>query len=190
MKDFRNELLELLLSHSTEFVDINHLTDKFCGEGSIYTEEKSKSRLKVNLILRELAKMDWINLYPTGGLSTAHSFNQNSGQREFLHDQPVKARLTTHGEVEYKKSKQDTTPQVQNVQNIGTNYGNASQSHNSSDTFLQAFQPTINPPTAPTTPATKDGIISSVGKWIFKNIIVVIIVTIISAFIIYKLGWN
>ena len=134
--------------------------------------------------------MNWINLYPNGGLSTAHTYNQNIGQREFLHEEPIKARLTTHGEVEYKKSKQDTSSQVHTVQNIGTNYGNASQSHNSSDTFLQAFQPTINPPTAPTTDATKQGIITSAGKWIFKNIIIVIIVTIISAFIIYKLGWN
>jgi hypothetical protein len=190
MKEFRKELLELLISHSGEFVDITHLTNKYCGENYFDTEEKCNCRLNVNTILRELALMNWINLSPKSGISTMYSRNQETGIDEFTNDNPVKARLTTHGELEYKKSKQDTTPHVQNVQNIGTNYGNASQSSNSSDTFLQAFQPTINPPIVPTTEATKQCTITSAGKWILKNIIVVIIVTVISAFIIYRLGWN
>ncbi len=190
MQEFKKELLDLLLSHSGEFVDITHLTNKYCGENDFYTEEKCNCRLNINTILRELALMNWINLSPKSGISTMYSRNQETGIDEFINNNPVKARLTTPGEVGYKNSKQDITPHVQNVQNIGTNYGNASQSSNSSDTFLQAFQPTINPPIVPTTPATKDGIMTSIGKWIFKNIIVVIIVTIISAYIIYKLGWN
>ena len=36
MKDFRNELLEDLLAHSGEFIDIKYLTDKYCGEDNTF----------------------------------------------------------------------------------------------------------------------------------------------------------
>jgi Mn-dependent DtxR family transcriptional regulator len=92
----------------------------------------------------------------------------------FLHD------TSFEGEKEESRS-------VQNIQNIETNYGIASQS---SETSLRDFQPTINPPVQPAKADAKEGIMTSVGKFIFKNIIVVIIVGVILAFIVWKLGWN
>lgn len=39
-------------------------------------------------------------------------------------------------------------------------------------------------------PTPKEGIITSIGKFILKNIIAVIFVTLLCAYIIWKLGWN
>ena len=115
MKDFRNELLEDLLAHSGEFIDIKYLTDKYCGEDNTFPPDDQsliKCRLNVNLILRELTEMKWILLQPQWGLSSSHMLNHDTNRRYFTHEQPVKARLTTLGEVEYKKSKQSTHQQT------------------------------------------------------------------------------
>ena len=189
MKEFRTELLELLISHYGEFISINYLTDKYCGEGSLYTEGKCKKRLSANLVLRELAGMNWINLYPDGGLSTAHAYNQNSSLREFIQDEPIKARLTTYGEVEYKKTKQDNASQVHNVQNIRTNYGIAAQSSDLKN-LQAAFHPIATPQIVQNIATPKQGIITSIGKWVLDNIIGVIIAGLILGFLIYILGWN
>jgi len=109
MKDFRNELLEDLLTHSGEFIDIKYLLDKYCGEDNTFEptdQSLIKCRLNINLVLRELKEMKWILLQPQWGLSSSHMLDHSTNRRYFTHEQSVKARLTTHGEIEYKKSKQ------------------------------------------------------------------------------------
>lgn len=115
MKDFRDELLEDLLAHSGEFIDIKYLTDKYCGEDTTFAPDDQsliKCRLNINLVLRELVEMKWILLQPQWGLSASHKLNHDTNRRYFTHEQLVKARLTTLGEVEYKKSKQLSNPQT------------------------------------------------------------------------------
>lgn len=121
MKDFRNELLEDLLAHSGEFIDIKYLTDKYCGqEDTFHYQDETivRCRLKLNLVLRELKDMGWIMLYPQGGMSTAHTYNRELDKRQFIIDEPLKARMTTQGEIEYKKSKQIPLPQTYNDNSI------------------------------------------------------------------------
>ena len=115
MKDFRDDLLELLIANVGEFIDIQPLVDKYCGEGNIFDnhdDTKIKCRLNINLHLRELKEMGWINMTSQGGLSTAHSFNHDIGKRQFILDHQVKVRMTTKGEIEYKKSKQIDEPRI------------------------------------------------------------------------------
>ena len=124
MKDFRDELLELLLANVGEFIDIQPMVDKYCGEGNIFDngdDTKIKCRLNINLHLRELKEMGWINMTTQGGLSTGHSFNQDIGKRQFIIDHQVKVRMTTKGEIEYKKSKQIGEPRIyhDNSINVG-----------------------------------------------------------------------
>lgn len=116
MRDFRNELLEDLLANSGEFIEIKYLTDKYCGtqtEFDPHDTDISQCRLSINRVLRELKEMKWIDLYPSGGMSTAHSVNQAMGKRQFINDIPVKVRMTTQGEIKYKKTRQKQQPTYQ-----------------------------------------------------------------------------
>lgn len=182
MKEFRDELLELLLKNSGEFISIKKLTDKYCGEDGLCSEEMLSKRLNVNLILRELVTMNWIDLAPRGGLSTTHTYNSNTRQQEFINDKPVRARLNTYGEIEYKKSQYLGIPQVQNVQNIGANYGIANQLPELKDSQIN-----INQSQGENHP--KQNLTMSLWKWLFKHVIEIVI-GLIAAFLIYKLGWN
>lgn len=113
MKGFKDELLEDLLNHSGEFVDIKYLTDKHCGEDNTFEpadQRLIKCRLNINLVLGELKEMKWILIQPQWGLSSSHMLNQDTNRRYFTHEQPVKVRLTTQGEIEYKKMKQTAQP--------------------------------------------------------------------------------
>lgn len=124
MKDFRNDLLELLLEHSGEYVDIMPLIEKHFGD--IYTFEQEndyapKSRGKINDLLRELTEMKWINTIPPGGLSRSHHMNQQTMKREFIFDYSVKAKMTTKGEIEYKKAKKEEEPANPSI-HVGGNF--------------------------------------------------------------------
>jgi hypothetical protein len=190
MKAFRDELLELLVDNVGEFIEVSPLVDKYCGQGSTFDdgdETKIRCRQAINLHLRELKDLGWINLTPQNGLSTAHSMNHDIGKRQFSLDYAINARMTTKGEIEYKKSKQEQAPT--NTQNIGVNYGIASQSSDLRD-LQAAFQPITTPHTVQNIATPKQGIMTSIGKWILDNIIGVIIAGLILGFIIYKLGWS
>ena len=115
MKEFRDELLEELLAKSGEFIDIEHLLIKYCGEDRTFEPNDQtliKCRLKMNLVLAELKKMEWILLDPQWGFSSSHKLDQYSNRRYYTLEMPVRVRLTTHGEIEYKKSKQSSQPQT------------------------------------------------------------------------------
>lgn len=192
MKDFRDELLKLLLDNVGEFVDITHLVDKYCGEGNTFDDgddTKIKCRLNINLHLRELKDLGWINMTTQGGLSASHKMNHDIGKRQFTLDYPVKVRMTTNGEIGYKAMIKQETPSVTNIQTIGVSNGIAAQQFDLKN-LDAAFQPTTNPPIVQNTEAAKHGIITSIGKWILNHIVAVIIAGLILAFIIYKLGWN
>jgi hypothetical protein len=181
MKIFRDQLLELLLANVGEFVDLTTLIDKHCGVGNTFDNDddtKIKCRLNVNLHLRELRDLGWINLNPQNGLSTSHSMNHEVGKRQFTLDYPVKARMTTKGEFEYKRTKRES--ETSNIQNIGVNYGIAAQ----------VSQLMTTPQIIKTTEESHKGTLTSIGKWMLNNIVAVIIAGLILAFIIYKLGWN
>ena len=108
MVDFRNELLEMLLSQSGKFVDIHSLIVKHCGADTTFEPDDQtliSCRLNINLILRELKEMGWILIQPEWGISSSHMLNQQTGRRYFTHAMQVKARLTTKGEIEYKNMK-------------------------------------------------------------------------------------
>lgn len=126
MSAFRNELLEMLLAHSGQFIDIQDLINKYCGSDTTFAPEDHtliRCRLHLNLILRELKNMEWILLSPQWGMSSAHMLNHETGRRYFIHDQRVQARLTTKGELEYKQSKYMEQVKGQSVTVTGDNKG-------------------------------------------------------------------
>ena len=139
MKDFRDELLEVLVAKPAEFIDIKYLTDKYCGEDNTFEvgdETKSRSRLRANMILRELKEMGWINMQPQGGMSTASGYNHALNKRQFLMDEPVRARLTTHGEIEYKRFKKGDEPQPKGINITGDVIGSMVGSQSLEQAFI------------------------------------------------------
>jgi len=190
MKDFRDELLKLLLDNVGEFVDITHLVDKYCGEGNTFDdgdETKVRCRLNINLHLRELKELGWIN--STGELSTGHHMNHQIGKREFILDHRVKARMTTKGELEYKALTKQETPVVTNIQNIGTNSGVAIQS---SDFSEANFLPITNPIITPSVPENKTAGKISLWRKVKKEIWVIfigVVIMVVGTYIVWKLGW-
>src|ERR1039457_6625633 len=103
MKEFKNELLEYLLEHSVEIVDLTPIIQKYCGIDNTFDQNDDtliRCRLSVNRILIELDKMDWIYLMPKHGLFTGHRLNHETMRREFLIDEPVQAGFKTLGEIE------------------------------------------------------------------------------------------
>lgn len=116
MREFRNDLLDMLLAEGG-FVDIKPLVNKYCGEENYFEDgdnTKVSCRLNINLVLRELKEMNWINT--TGDLSTGHHMNHEIGKREFILDYPVKARMTTTGEMEYNKIKKEQVKEKPSIQ--------------------------------------------------------------------------
>lgn len=113
MKEFRDELLDYLMSQSG-FVSITPLKNKYCPNPAIFKLEDQESycklRLGMNHILRELKTMGWIDI--TEEFGTGTSYPHIEGMRHFTFDPDVKARMTTKGEIEYKKSKQVDEPRI------------------------------------------------------------------------------
>jgi hypothetical protein len=191
MKEFRNELLELLLASVGDFIDITDLLNKYCGIDNDFEsddETKIQRRLKINLHFRELKEMGWI--ITTGELSTAHHMNHQSGKREFSLDQKVKARMTTKGELEYngfKKQEKTDTSQV----TIGHQFSGVFI--NASDLYETDFRPILNSTTTYNSELSGTRPKTSLWKFILNNIIWVIITTVIGGLIVgyllYKLGW-
>jgi uncharacterized Fe-S cluster protein YjdI len=75
----------------------------------------------------------------------------------------------------------------QNI-NIGDNYGQVINANHSSFKNFENNLPAINPKEADKKSIQK--ILLSIASWIFKNIIVVIIVGLIIAYLIYRFGWE
>lgn len=192
MKDFRDDLLKLLLDHVGEFVDIAPLVDKYCGEGNTFDDgdnTKVKCRLNVNLHLRELKELGWINMTTQGGLSTSHRMNHDIGKREFTLNYPVKIRMTTKGELEYKALTKQNTQPVTNIQNFGNNSGIAIQGSDFSEAdFLPKIKPTITPSVPDQNTAGKISLWRKVKKEVWAIIIGVLII-VIGGYILWKLGW-
>lgn len=189
MKDFRDELLEALLANPVEVIDIKYLTDKYCGEDDTFEagdETKSKCRLRINRILRELEKMEWINLQPQGGMSTAHAYNHALNKRQFLDYGPVKVRLTTKGEIEYKKSKLDTAPQKPSIHVGGDFKGVLTSGDATNPTYFEAHLPADTPQANINKPKSR---IKSIGIWMLDNIWK-IISGLLVAYIAYRLGFK
>lgn len=193
MKEFKEELLEYLFKHSGESVDVLFIVKKIVdiNYDGICTQDDINKLLAINVILRELENMDWINCYPKGGMMTGSTgVPSDLNKRQLLGAISLKARMTTNGEIEYKKSKQEQ--HSKNIQNIGVNYGIAAQ--DSGFKNLQAdFQPTTNPTTVQNIEAPSTGTKTSIGKFIMNNIVWVIITTVagglIVGFLLYKFGW-
>ncbi len=191
MKEFRDDLLELLLAHVGEYIDITPLIDKYCGYGDEFEsgdETKINCRLNINLHLRELKEMGWVNT--TGELNTGHHMNHQTGKREFILDYPVKVRMTMKGELKYKALTKQKNPTVTNIQHIGINSGAAIQG---STLFETDFQHSTNPTTVQNIETPSTGTKTSLGKFIINNIVWVIITTVIGGlivgFLLYKFGW-
>jgi len=191
MAAFRDELLEYLLRNSGQFVDIKELVHKQCGEDQTFEQNDQtlpRCRLNVNLVLRELNEMGWINLTPTNGLSTGHHLNHETNRREFIFDVPVKARLTTKGEIEYKQLIQPPPPPAGHTVVIGGNStGDILLHSQKSTTSLDFDHRPAETPQANTT--NKKNIWASIGKWMLDNIWK-IVVGVAIAFIAYKLGFK
>ncbi len=126
MTDFRNEVLEYLLANSGTLISIHEIIEKhFEIIGSFPEGDNTmpNSLVKANQILRELEKMEWINLYPQGGIQSGHMRIQGTMFRHFNMYIPVKARMTLTEEIEYKKMKQIELPKSQSINVLGDNKG-------------------------------------------------------------------
>ena len=191
MTEFREELLEYLLAHSGAFVDIQHLHNKYCGEGNTFEEgdeTKSRCRGNLNMALNDLVKMDWIAIYPTSGFSISHRrMHQEYPLREFTNDIPVQVRLNTYGEIEYKKLKIQSLPQEPTIK-VGDNFtgnlsgGNMTGNQSDFSTHLPAETPQANT-------TKKASTIRKVVKWLLENLWKIILALII-AYLTYKLGFD
>lgn len=195
MKEFRNELLELLYANTGKWIEVNPLLEKYCGtETSFAPDDHTLLNCRNNITadLRELKnQMGWIYLHPEG-YNTGHHLNHDTGKRQFLFNDVVKAKMTMKGELEYGKIKKEEAalPPITNIQNIGTNSGVAIQGSALSEID---FRPSINPPTEQNIEAPKQGKNTSGGKLIKKRIVEIIVMVIgglILAFLIFKFGWN
>jgi hypothetical protein len=191
MKDFRDDLLEQLLEHSGEYVDIMPIVEKHFGEIKTFESDDDtvpRNRLKINEILRELAQMNWIKVTPQNGFSNGHHMNHQIMKREYILDHPVKARMTTQGEIEYKKVKREQEQKL-SIHVSGDIVGSIVGSH----AHDLDFRPKINPTIPAVAEPNKAGQKISLGKWIIKHI-VPIIITICSglliAYLAYRFGWN
>lgn len=191
MKEFRDELLELLHTNVGEFIEITPLVVKYCGASNEFNNGDKiiiNCRLNINNYLQELKEMGWINV--TGILSTSHMMNHRTGKREFTIDYPVKARITTKGELEYKALTNQAKQVVTNIQNIGANSGVIIQGTNSSDL--------VSLPITNTTITSKKNAKSSIEeislwrklKREFWKVIIGVIIIVIAAYIVWELGWR
>lgn len=196
MKAFRDELLEYLFEHPGEMMDISFLAIKYCDirADGIFDGEGDKTISKLlglNRVLGELEDMKWINCYPKGGFTAGHTGAGEAGKRKLIFPLGASARMTTLGELEYKKLKKEELET--NKANIGSFTGVFIQGSSLSETdFRPEINPVANPPIAPTVDATKQGINTRIGNWLAKNttaIIVSIVSGLIVAFLAWKFGW-
>lgn len=194
MKDFRNELLELLYANSGEWVEVNPLLEKYCGtETSFDPDDHTLLDCRNNITndLRELKnQMGWIYLHPEG-YNTGHQLNHETGKRQFLFNDVVRAKMTMKGELEYGKIKKEevVVSPVTNIQNIGTNSGIAIHG---SDFSEATFLPNTNPIITPNVPENKTTWKISLWRKVKKEvwvIIVGVIIMVIGTYIVWKLGW-
>jgi hypothetical protein len=190
MRAFKNELLEYLLENSGQSVDIKHIVDKYCGEDATFDPNDQtlvSCRLNINLVLRELVEMKWINMYPTNGLSTGHHLNHETNRREFINDIPVKARMTTIGEMGYNQSIRTIPPPGHTVIIGGNSSGDVLvNSQKSTESFDFAQRPAEIPHAKAN---NSKSIWSTIFKWIFDKIWIIISGLLI-AYLAYKLGFK
>jgi len=191
MKNFRDELLQVLFDHAGDWIDLTQLVAKYCGEGNTFDngdETKIKCRLNINLDLIELReKMEWINLSPQNGLSAAHKFNHDIGKREFILDYPVKARMTHRGQVEYKKSKESD---IKHNVHIGGDFTGVLLQN--SDVSNTNFRPEINPANKQNIADKNMSLWAKFKKLIFRNIEVIIglvVAGLLVAYLAYRFHW-
>jgi hypothetical protein len=171
----RLDVYDMIDTHPMQDVDIAPLIEKY-SEGLDIMQQRSV-RVTIRSTLTDMKKDGEIEFNDSviGNITTTMA-SVFVGSGGFI-------RSTW----KYVKEKEKQADKKENSIQVGTNYGIVSQD---SETSLRDFQPTMNPPITPTTDAAKEGIITSIGKWILKNIIVVIITSLIVAFIVYKLRWN
>ncbi len=191
---FKDDLIDELLSKPGEIIEIEHLRKKYCPHDDFFDPNVQNSlmscRLNLNRTLSEFYNLKWIDLYPTSGFSAATAYDGNAKKRYFLSEGATKVRLTTFGEIELKKIKH--LP-ITNQANIGTFTGVFLQGSSISDTdFTPEIKPIINPVIVPTTEAKKQGIITSIGKFLIKNItaiIISVIAAVLAGYILWRLDW-
>ncbi len=96
IKDFKNELLQYLLQHCFIYVDISHITDKYCLNDN-FEKENIEKRLTLSNILKELKELNWIEYEPFEGVSAGFRLNSLTNKKEFIVSRPPKAKLTIKG---------------------------------------------------------------------------------------------
>lgn len=143
MKDFRDELLAHLYTHSGENIDIKFLADKYCGTETVFPlAEQDKyinCRNSINRELEELKKMGWITYYPDGGYPTSTNYGGIEGMRQFIFNTSVFVRLTMIGELGYKQSKQAEQPKTYSINVLGDNKGQIAAGDNAQQSFDKAL---------------------------------------------------
>lgn len=106
--DFKEDLLEFIFDKPLQYVDITEIYKKHYGDAIYFSEEEInktvKDRLKIAQILNDLKEMGWISFTPNYGFSTGHHrIFPNSTAFEFTLKDKVLVRLSTKGQLEYKK---------------------------------------------------------------------------------------
>lgn len=188
MREFRNELLEYLMSQSG-FVSLTDLKNKYCNNPPVFKLEDQESycklRLGMNHILRELKKMDWIET--TGEFSTGTGYPHIEGMRHFILDYEVKARITTKGEIEYNRIKKETTKEKPSV-HIGEGFSGVfiqDSELRESPIISSINKPPSNTPNTNAKPGLSELITKHIGKFI-----IAVFTALVIAYIIFKLKWN
>lgn len=189
MKEFRDDLLELLSNNSGEFVEITDLVDKYCGKGNTFDPDdctKIECRQSINRHLNELREMGWIDVNPNV-LSTSHHMIEGQNLRQFMLDYRVRARLKTKGEINYKSMKRGQH-EINSI-SIGDGFSgtlitNTTVSHSTLNTLGQIRTEQKSP--------EKQKFFKRLFKFLLNHIaaiIVGIISAVIAGYILWKMGW-
>lgn len=190
MNEFKIALLDFLCNNPSQTISIKHLTDLYCGEQTHFSldeqDERINCRKELNNVLRDLQKMGWITFSPIGGLNTGTGYDEFTKKRCFIINEPVLARITTKGEIEYKQWKKVDEP-IAHVFNLNNISGKVAIATDNSKQDISISDKSDR--TSEIQKVTLKKFVTATIKWIADNI-VKILVALVATYIAYKLGWK
>ncbi|MBX9733898.1 MAG: hypothetical protein K2X37_07530 [Chitinophagaceae bacterium] len=177
LDEFLKELEELL--HSTPYSGVNilPLVNKYTVDKD--TEEISSIRLRIRSIIEQLIEQDLVKKSSDYHFQLAY---KSAGQYS---QEPIVLRGTLKFENDYKNK---NLPQIQAITNVTFGDNSPIAGHNlKMGDIVQSSSKNLDLNSAS---GNNKNTLSKIISWIFKNVIIVVIVALISAYLIWKFRWN